>query len=134
MQTMTPENRACLERANRIYYLGNDDDHWCYVAPDGRIADDEAVRYLDSGHPVDVMIGALARALHRRVFDGVPAVELRDDLVGSGVREEIADEVVDHVGAFSGGALAALHARALWYDVDDTASAAETPTTTSGVT
>ncbi|MDC0739396.1 hypothetical protein N6L24_13995 [Cognatishimia sp. SS12] len=112
---MTPTDRACLQYAVHVA-LGL--DH-AYVTPDGAcVMVDSIDRFDPSSNPLDAVITTLAQMMKLHL-GGVGFGELRNDLLRSGVREQFANRVHDHLVDVSVEEWAALRARIRWYG-DDT--------------
>lgn len=109
---LTPEQRAALEAARQMV-CGHQS---VFVTHTGRLILAGRTDYeLDpSGDRIDALVVALGQTL-AFALAGVDLVQLRDDLVASGVREDVADGIKDHVSGLSGCDWAHLRARVAWY-------------------
>ncbi len=109
---MTAEDRACLEAARQMV-CGH---QAVFVTQTGRlILEGRTDCTLNpSGDHIDALIVALSQAIKLHL-GGVDLVQLRDDLVASGVREDVADGIKDHVSGLSSCDWAHLRARVDWY-------------------
>lgn len=112
-QTITAEDRACLEAARQMVCGPGA----AYVSDTGRmlLSGHTACDLDPSGDRIDALIVALGQTL-AFALRGFDLVELRDDLVASGVREDVADGIKDHVSGLSDCDWAHLRARVCWYD------------------
>ncbi|WP_099827146.1 hypothetical protein [Oceaniglobus indicus] len=123
----TPENRACLEWACRVVY-GIDADSEIYARRDGALVLDDLFRIDPANSPTDASIAALAQMMKLHL-GGASFGELRGDLIGSGVGEQFANRVHDHLVDVLDVEWAALRGRIRWYRDDtactDSASTAE---------
>lgn len=129
----TPEDRASLQFALNVV-LGFSPEDELYVLRDGRsYATSHHVIAIDpSGDPTDAVIATLAQMMKLHL-GGVPFGQLRDDLIRSGVGEQFADRVHDHLVDVSVWEWQRLRERAAWYR-DDNADPISAPTDKSGDT
>lgn len=110
---LTAEDRACLEAARQMCSRNRE----VYVLRDGRLLVDSQIRAFSldpSGDPFDALIVALAQTLKLHLT-GSDLVQLRDDLIASGVREDVANGIKDHVSGLTESDWAHLNARVDWY-------------------
>ena len=129
----TPDYRACLQFAlNVVFGFGPEDN--LYVLRDGqRYATGHDVCTIDpSGDSTDAVIAALA-AMMKLHLDGISFGQLRDDLLRSGVGEQFANRVHDHLVDVSVEEWSRLRERAAWYR-DDNAEPIFASTAQSGNT
>lgn len=129
----TAEDRACLQFAlNVVFGFGPEDD--LFVLRDGqRYATGHDVITVDpSGDPTDAVIATLT-AMMKLHLGGVPFGQLRDDLLRSGVGEQFANRVHDHLVDVSAEEWKRLRERAVWYR-NDNAQPIAVPTDESGDT
>lgn len=92
----TPEDRACLEWACRIVF-GIDADDEIVVLPHLTVVwDGDRFKLNPANSAGDASIATLAQMMKYHLT-GFEFAELRDDLLRSGVNEEFADRVYDHL-------------------------------------
>lgn len=126
---MTPEDRACLQYAAQVVFGV---DH-AYVAPDGAcVIAGSLDRFDPSGDAIDAVIATLAQTMKLHL-GGVGFGELRNDLLRSGVGEQFANRVHDHLVDVSCEEWAALRNRVRWY-ADDTGEPLHASTVVAGDT
>ena len=113
---LSPENRACLEWACRVVY-GIDPETEMYVRRGGRIALDDLFKIDPAHSATDASIAAFAQMMKLHL-DGASFGELRNDLLGSGVGEQFANRVHDHLVDVSVDEWARLKRRIAWYRHD----------------
>lgn len=113
-RNLTSKERACLEAARLMVCTQTSP---VYAMTDGRLVlSGRTVCTLNpSGDCIDALVVTLSGFL-RHALDGFNLVQLRDDLVASGVREDVADGIHDHVAGLSDYDWALLRARVDWYD------------------
>ena len=122
---MTPIDRACLQYAYQVV-LGV--DH-AYVSPTGACLLLNHAEELDpASNPISAAIAAFT-AMIKLHLGGIGFGELRNDLIQSGVGEEFANRVHDHLADVSVSEWAGLRDRIRWYG-DDTG---EPPRASTGV-
>lgn len=127
----TPEDRATLEWAYRVV-IGFSAEDEVIVPRDLSIVTRYDRETLDpSCNPQDALIAALAQAMKLRLR-GVQFGELRRDLIATGMREEAANRVHDHLVDVSVEEWNRLKERINWY-YDDNCSPITATTTQSGV-
>lgn len=120
---LSPENRACLEWACRVVY-GIDADGEAYVLHGGQIVLMGDVCSLDPNYSLmDASVAALAQMMKLHL-GGASFGELRRDLIGSGVGEQFANRVHDHLMDVLDAEWAALRGRIRWYRDDIACTAA----------
>ena len=112
MTHLTPKQRATLEAARQMACA----HQAVFVTHKGHlIMDGHSVCKLNpSGDFIDALIVTLAETL-AFALEGFNLVQLRDDLVASGVRENVADGIKDHISSLSSCDWAYLRARIDWY-------------------
>lgn len=124
---MDPIDRACLQYAYQVV-LGV--EH-AYVSPTGVCLLLNHAEELDpAGDPISAAIATLA-AMMKLHLGGIRFGELRNDLTRSGVSEEFANRVHDHLADVSEGEWAGLRDRVRWYR-DDTSEPLHPSTDVSG--
>lgn len=128
---LTPENRACLEWACRVVY-GIDPEVEIYTRRDGALVWDDLFKIDPANSPTDASIAALAQMMKLHL-GGASFGELRGDLIGSGVGEQFANRVHDHLVDVLDAEWAALRGRIRWYH-DDKCAPVSASTTASGET
>lgn len=129
---MKPSDRACLEWAYRVG-LGFSAEDEVIVLRGGEIVTRHGIETLDpSGSPRHAVIATLA-GMMKLHLDGIPLGQLRDDLLRSGVGEEFANRVHDHLVDVSVAEWDRLRARVRWYG-DDNGSPIIVSTQQSGTT
>lgn len=112
------DDRACLDWAYRVV-IGHGAENDVYVTREGAIVDDGTPSTLDpSGCALDATVVTLAQMMkfHLR---GVGFGKLRDDLLGSGVGEQFANRVHDHLVDVSVEEWDRLRERVRWYADDN---------------
>jgi hypothetical protein len=115
---MKPVDRACLEWAYRIG-LGFSAEDEVVVLRDGEIVTQHGIEPLDlSGSPTAAVIATLA-GMMKLHLDGISFGQLRDDLLRSGVGEQFANRVHDHLVDVSVAEWDRLRARVRWYGDDN---------------
>ncbi|MCA0205152.1 MAG: hypothetical protein LCH92_12475 [Proteobacteria bacterium] len=115
---MTPIDRACLEWAYRIG-LGFCAEDEVIVLRGGEIVTRHGIEPLDpSGSPTAAVIATLA-GMMKLHLDGISFGKLRDDLLRSGVGEQFANRVYDHLVDVSVAEWDRLRARVRWYGDDN---------------
>ena len=132
MPKFSNDDRACLDWAYRVV-IGHGAENDVYVTREGKVVDDGRPSTLDpSGCALDATVVTLAQMMkfHLR---GVPFGQLRDDLLRSGVGEQFANRVHDHLVDISVWEWVRLRERMAWYR-DDNADPIAAPTDESGVT
>lgn len=127
----TPENRACLEWACRVVY-GIDPETEIYARRDLSVVWDDLFKIDPADNDSDASIAALAQMMKLHL-GGASFGELRHDLLGSGVGEQFANRVHDHLVDVLDVEWAALRGRIRWYR-DDMTCLASGETTASGET
>ncbi len=111
---MTPTDRACLQYAVQVVFGL---DH-AYVAPDGGYLGAGSFERIDpSADSLAATIATLAQMMQLHL-GGVRFGQLRDDLLRSGVGEQFANRVHDHLVDVSCEEWAALRERVRWYERD----------------
>lgn len=127
---MTPIDRACLEYAIRVVFAF---DH-VFILPDGQFVlhPAEIGKIKPSRHPSDAVAATLAQMMKFHL-GGSSFAELRDDLLRSGVGEQFANSVHDHLVDVSADEWAGLRARVRWY-AQDTVAADQPSTEVEGDT
>ncbi|WP_170411266.1 hypothetical protein [Ruegeria atlantica] len=118
---VTPEDRACIQFALFVTMgLGPEDD--IIVARDGQhyFWESELVKLEPSGSPQDAVVVTLAQVMKLHLH-GFGFAELRDDLVRSGVGEQFAKRVHDHLESVSVEEWERLRERIVWYGDDNVA-------------
>ncbi len=126
---MTPTDRACLQYAAQVYW-GLEQ---AYVTPFGKLAFPDEMHNLNpSGDPHDAVIVTLAQMMKLHL-SGVEFGQLRDDLLGSGVGEQFANRVHDHLIEVFPEEWASLRARVRWY-ADDMGNPSDGSTILQGET
>jgi hypothetical protein len=129
---MKPNDRACLEWAYRVG-LGFSAEDEVIVLRRGEIATRHGVETLDpSGNPTDAVVATLA-GMMKLHLDGITLGQLRDDLLRSGVGEQFANRVHDHLVDVSVAEWDRLRARVRWY-ADDNGAPIIVSTLQSGTT
>lgn len=128
---VTPENRACLEWACRVVY-GIDPETEIFVRRDLSIVWDDLFKIDPADGVTDASIAALAQMMKLHL-GGASFGELRRDLIGSGVGEQFANRVHDHLVDVLETEWAALRGRIRWYS-DDTTCTASGETAVQGET
>lgn len=114
---LSPENRACLEWACRVVY-GIDAEAELHVLRSGQIVLMGDVFALDPNDGLmDASIAALAQMMKLHL-GGASFGELRHDLIGSGVGEQFANRIHDHLVDVLDTEWAALRGRIRWYQDD----------------
>lgn len=109
----TPENRACLECACRVVF-GIDPETEIYVRRDLPVVWDDLFRIDPVDNESDASIAALAQMM-RLHLGSASFSEFRHDLLGSGVGEQFANRVHDHLVDVLDDEWAALRGRICWY-------------------
>lgn len=127
----TPEDRACLEWACRVVY-GIDPETEIYARRDLSLVWDDLFKIDPANNGSDASIAALAQMMKLHL-GGASFGELRGDLIGSGVGEQFANRVHDHLVDVLDAEWAALRGRIRWYRYDMTCLASD-ETTASGET
>ena len=126
---MRPIDRACLQYA---YQDVRGVDH-AYVSPSGACLLLNHAEQLDpAGDPMSAAIAALA-AMMKLHLGGIGFGELRNDLLCSGVSEEFANRVHDHLTDVSVSEWVGLRDRIRWYR-DDKCDPITVSTTVQGGT
>lgn len=115
---LSPENRACLEWACRVVY-GIDANAEIHARRDGTIVWDDLIKIDPASSPTDASVAALAQMMKLHL-GGASFGELRNDLIGSGVGEQFANRVHDHLVDVLDTEWAALRGRIRWYRDDMT--------------
>lgn len=128
---VTPENRACLECACRVVY-GIDASTEIYARRDGTLVWDDLFKIIPADSMSDASIAALAQMMKLHL-GGASFGELRDDLIRSGVGEQFANRVHDHLVDVLDVEWATLRGRVRWY-VDDMTCTASGETVVQGET
>lgn len=128
---VTPENRACLEWACRVVY-GIDPETEIFVRRDLSIVWDGLVKIAPADSASDASIAALAQMM-KLYLGGASFGELRDDLIRSGVGEQFANRVHDHLVDVLDVEWATLRGRVRWY-ADDTTCTVSGETADQGET
>lgn len=129
---MKPSERACLEWAYSVG-LGFSAEDEVIVLRGGEIVTRHGVETLDpSSGPTIAVVCTLALMMEHHL-DGFSLVQLRDDLLRSGVGKEFADRVYDHLKDVSVVEWDRLRARVRWY-ADDNGAPITVSTPQSGVT
>ncbi|SFN49777.1 hypothetical protein SAMN04487859_103234 [Roseovarius lutimaris] len=118
---LNPENRACLEWACRVVY-GIDAPTEIYTRRDGTLVWDDLFKIDPANSPSDASIAALAQVMKLHL-GGASFGELRDDLIRSGVGEQFANRIYDHLVDVLASEWAALRGRVRWYGDDMTCTA-----------
>ncbi|MEP5170950.1 MAG: hypothetical protein ABJQ23_14890 [Shimia thalassica] len=118
---LSPENRACLEWACRVVY-GIDAPTEVYTRRDGTLVWDDMFKIDPANSPSDASIAALAQMMKLHL-DGASFGELRNDLIRSGVGEQFANRIYDHLVDVLAFEWAALRGRVRWYADDMTCTA-----------
>lgn len=113
---LNPENRACLEWACRVVY-GIDASTEVYARRDGTLVWDDVFKIDPADSPSDASIAALAQMMKLHL-GGASFGELRHDLIRSGVGEQFANRINDHLVDVLASEWAALRGRVRWYGDD----------------
>jgi len=114
----SPDDRACLEWACRIVY-GIAPETEVFVRRDLSVVWDDLFKIDPADSPTDASIAALAQMMKLHL-GGASFGELRRDLIGSGVGEQFANRVHDHLMDVLVSEWAALRGRIRWYANDTT--------------
>jgi hypothetical protein len=128
---MRPIDRACLEWACRVVF-GIDPETEVYVRRDLSVVWDEIFKIDPADSVTDASIAALAQTMKFHL-GGIGFGKLRDDLLGSGVGEQFANRVHDHLVDVLATEWAALRDRIRWY-ADDNGDPIAASTTVQGNT
>ncbi|MEP3296468.1 MAG: hypothetical protein ABJO27_08315 [Pseudoruegeria sp.] len=118
---LNPENRACLEWASRVVY-GIDAPTEVYTRRDGTLVWEDLFKIDPANSPSDASIAALAQMMKLHL-DGASFGKLRNDLIRSGVGEQFANRIYDHLVDVLASEWAALRCRVRWYGDDMTCNA-----------
>ncbi|MEP1768199.1 MAG: hypothetical protein ABJJ53_16355 [Sulfitobacter sp.] len=118
---LNPENRACLEWACRVVY-GIDASTEIYTRRDGILVWDDLFKIDPANSPSNASIAALAQMMKLHL-GGTSFGELRNDLIRSGVGEQFANRIYDHLVDVLACEWAALRGRVRWYADDMTCTA-----------
>ncbi len=127
---MQADNRACLEWACRVVY-GIGPETEIYVRRDGVVAWDHLFKIAPNSNATDASIAALAQMMKLHLV-GTSFAKLRNDLIQSGVGEQFANRVHDHLDDISVEEWRRLRERIRWYGDDNGAPILAT-TEASGV-
>jgi len=129
----TPEDRACLQFALHVS-LGYGPENDIYVLRDcRRVFVSGQIEDVDpSSCPLEALTFALTQAMKLHL-GGIGFGKLRNDLLGSGVGEQFANRIHDHLADVLDTEWAALRGRIRWYR-DDTTYTGAGETDTSGDT
>ena len=127
---MQADNRACLEWACRVVY-GIDPEIEIYVRRDGVVVWDHLFKITPNVNTTDASIATLAQMMKLH-FGGTRFAKLRNDLIRSGVGEEFANRVHDHLVDASVEEWGRLRERIRWYDDDNGAPILATTTASGG--
>lgn len=114
---MQADNRACLEWACRVVY-GIDPEIEIYVRRDGVIVWDHLFKIIPDANATDASIATLAQMMKLHL-GGTSLAKLRNDLIRSGVGEEFANRVHDHLVDVSVEEWGRLRERIRWYGDDN---------------
>jgi len=114
---MQAENRACLEWACRIVY-GIGPETEIYIRRDGVIVWDHLFKIIPNANTTDASIATLAQMMKLHL-GGTSFAKLRNDLIRSGVGEEFANRVHDHLVDISVEEWGRLRERTRWYGDDN---------------
>lgn len=128
---MLNEDRATLEWACRVVF-GIDPEAEVYVRRDLSIVWDGIFKIDPANCTTDASIATLALMMKFHL-GGIGFGKLRNDLIGSGVGEQFANRIHDHLADVLDTEWAALRGRIGWYR-DDTACSGAGETDTSGDT
>lgn len=126
---MTPEDRAALEWACRVVF-GIDLETEVYVRRDLSIVWDGTFKIDPANCTTDASIATLAQTMKFHL-GGISFGKLRNDLLGSGVGEQFANRIHDHLVDVLDTEWAALRGRIRWYR-DDTACSGASETDVQG--
>jgi len=124
---LNPEDRATLEWACRVVF-GIDPEAEVYVRRDLSIVWDDIFKIDPANCPTDASIATLALMMKLHL-GGTGFGKLRNDLLGSGVGEQFANRVHDHLVDVSVEEWDRLRERINWYrdDIGDPITASTTP-------
>ncbi len=114
---MQADNRACLEWACRVVY-GIGPEIEIYVRRDGVIVWDHLFKITPNANTTDASIATLAQMMKLHL-GGISFAKLRNDLIRSGVGEEFANRVHDHLVDVSVEEWGRLRERTRWYGDDN---------------
>lgn len=128
---MTPSDRATLEWACRVVF-GIDPETEVYVCHDLSIVWDGIFKIDPASCTTDASIATLAQTMKLHL-GGIGFGKLRNDLLGSGVGEQFANRVHDHLVDILDIEWAALRDRIRWYH-NDTAHTGDGETDVQGDT
>lgn len=128
---MTHEDRACLEWACRVVF-GIDPENEVYVRRDLSIVWGAIFKIDPTNCTTDASIAALAQTMKLHL-GGIGFGELRNDLLRSGVGEQFANSVHDHLVDVSVEEWDRLRERINWYS-DDNDNPIAASSTDAGVT
>lgn len=120
---MTPEDRACLEWACRVVF-GIDPETEVYARLDLSVVWDDIFKINPADSVTDASIATLAQMMKLHL-GGIGFGKLRDDLLGSGIGEQFANRVHDHLVDVLATEWAALRDRIRWYSDDTTCTGAD---------
>lgn len=109
-------DRACLQYSVQVV-IGIDQ---FYVTPDGKLVEKDRLTMVDpSGSVLDAVIATLSQMMKLHLL-GSTLGQLRNDLISSGVGEQFANRVHDHLVDVSDAEWDGLRARVRWYDAEHT--------------
>lgn len=114
---MQADNRACVEWACRVVY-GIGPETEIYVRRDRVVVWDHLFKIAPSSNATDASIAALAQMMKLHL-GGTSFAKLRNDLIQSGVGEQFANRVHDHLVDVSVEEWGRLRDRIRWYGDDN---------------
>jgi len=114
---MQADNRACVEWACRVVY-GIGPETEIYVRRDGVVVWDHLFKIAPDSNATDASIAALSQMMKLHL-GGTSFAKLRNDLIQSGVGEQFANRVHDHLVDVSVEEWGRLRDRIRWYGDDN---------------